>query len=139
MLSAREIEESEVVQLDFQKLSRIAASGVPVLPVVLQDAATSEVLLIAYVNEEALRLSFREKRAVLYSTSRGEIWRKGETSGDILYLEEIRVNCEQNSLLYLVRKAGHGSCHTKDASGKHRSNCYYRKALNESTLRFLMP
>ena len=69
------------------------------------------VLFIGYANEEALETSLRERIAVLWSTSRNELWRKGATSGDVLELAEIRVNCEQNSLLYLVdgRPAEHAT------------------------------
>lgn len=130
-----EIEESRKLLLDFKKLKSVAMGGEDVLPAVIQDAASKEVLLIAYVNAEALRLSLAEKRAVFYSTSRGQIWRKGETSGDELALREIRVNCEQNSLLFLVTRKG-GACHTKDASGNTRQSCYYRRVLNESDLDF---
>lgn len=139
MPTANEIEESSRLQLDFGKLKQVCQTGIDVLPVVVQDARSAEVLLIAYVNREALRLSLEEKRAVFYSTSRGEIWRKGETSGDVLALKEVRVNCEQNSLLFLVEKTGRGSCHTKDAQGKSRSNCYYRKLLGNESLILLEP
>lgn len=140
MSTAHEIEESLTLTLDFDKLGSIGRRGFAVLPVVVQDAASLEVLLIAYVNAEALRLSLAEKRAVFFSTSRGEIWRKGETSGDWLDLEEVRVNCEQNSLLFLVHKRGIGSCHTKGADGKTRSNCYYRRVLKAPVdLAFIEP
>ena len=131
------VEESDRLMLDFGKLRKIAAGTADVLPVVVQDAKTLEVLLVAYVNDEALRLSIQEQRAVFYSTSRQEIWRKGETSGDTLSLGEIRVNCEQNSLLFMVDKAGSGSCHTRDASGKTRSNCYYRRLKSTELLEFI--
>ena len=97
------------------------------LPAILQHAETGEVLFIAYANEEALKESLRTGRAVLWSTSRNELWRKGEGSGDVLELAEIRVNCEQNSLLYRVRPAGEGVCHTKDTGGRARRTCYYRR------------
>ncbi len=131
------VEESDRLMLDFGKLRKIGAGTADVLPVVVQDATTLEVLLVAYVNEEALRLSIHEQRAVFYSTSRQEIWRKGDTSGDTLPLREIRVNCEQNSLLFLVDKAGHGACHTRDASGTTRSNCYYRRLKDAELLEFV--
>jgi phosphoribosyl-AMP cyclohydrolase len=131
------VEESDRLMLDFAKLRKIAAGSVDVLPVVVQDAHTLEVLLIAYVDAQALRLSIKEKRAVFYSTSRQQIWRKGETSGDKLLLKEIRVNCEQNSLLFLVEKTGGGACHTVDASGQHRSSCYYRRIKDEHLLEFV--
>ncbi|MFZ5627502.1 MAG: phosphoribosyl-AMP cyclohydrolase [Spirochaetota bacterium] len=131
------VEESDRLMLDFGKLRKIAAGTAEVLPVVVQDATTLEVLLIAYVNAEALRLSVEEGRAIFYSTSRQEIWRKGDTSGDTLSLKEIRVNCEQNSLLFLVDKAGKGACHTRDAAGKTRSNCYYRRLRGKELLEFV--
>lgn len=130
------IEEGQKLKLDFQKLSAIGKAGVAVLPAVIQDAQTLEVLLIAYVNQEALTASLAEKRAIFFSTSRQELWRKGDTSGDVLDLVEIRVNCEQNSLLYLVNKriAGSGACHTKDGAGHARSNCYYRRLISGEDL-----
>ncbi len=137
MSTANDIEESLNLKLDFAKLGDIGRRGFAVLPVVVQETETLEVLLIGYVNAEALRLSLEEKRAVFFSTSRGEIWRKGETSGDWLDLEEVRVNCEQNSLLFLVKKRSSGSCHTKGADGKTRSNCYYRRVKSSDLLEFL--
>jgi phosphoribosyl-AMP cyclohydrolase len=79
--------------------------------------------------------SLREKIAVLGSTSRNELWRKGSTSGDILSLVEIRVNCEQNSLLYLVRRSTGGACHTRLPSGAARPTCYYRTLVDGRSLR----
>lgn len=76
-----------------------------------------EVLTVSYTTEEALRLSLRQARVVLWSTSRNEIWPKGATSGDDLVISDIRTNCEQNSLLILVRKEGEGVCHTKGEDG----------------------
>jgi phosphoribosyl-AMP cyclohydrolase len=84
-------------------------------------------LILAYANEAAFEHTLKTKIATFWSTSRNELWIKGATSGDFLNLVEVRVNCEQNSLLYLVRPAGAGSCHTKDASGMARSGCYYRR------------
>lgn len=136
-MSVREIEESGKLQLDFDKIVGIGRAGHPVVPAVIQDADSGEVLLVAYVDREALHLSLAEKRAVFYSTSRGEIWRKGDTSGDTLALREIRVNCEQNSLLYLVTKSGSGSCHTRDKDGKTRGSCYYRRVKDKELLEFL--
>ena len=137
MSASAEIEESTGLKLDFNKLAQVAATGEALLPVAVQDAETLEMLLIAYVNAEALRLSIAEKRAVFFSTSRREIWRKGESSGDILKLAEIRVNCEQNSLLFLVTRTTGASCHTRDASGAARGSCYYRRLEGTEKLAFL--
>jgi phosphoribosyl-AMP cyclohydrolase len=130
------LEEGTKLQLDFAKLQKVGRTGIPVVPVVVQDANSREVLVVAYANEEALRHTLKTGRATFWSTSRNELWVKGATSGDTLELVEVRVNCEQNSLLYLVRMTGAGVCHTKDAAGHTRQTCYYR-ALRDGELRFL--
>jgi phosphoribosyl-AMP cyclohydrolase len=131
-----ELEEGTRAQLDFAKLRKIAETGQAVLPVVLQHADTGEVLFVGYANDKALAETLRVKQAVLWSTSRNELWHKGATSGDWLDLVDVRVNCEQNSLLYRVRPHA-GVCHTKDASGKARKRCYYRALKDAGTLEHL--
>lgn len=126
-----DLEEGSDLQLDFSKLSKVADTQAQVVPVVLQNARTLEVLYIGYANQLALDATIEEKRAVLWSTSRNELWRKGETSGDILKLVSVHVNCEQNSLLYFVEPVGRGVCHTKDVDGVARSTCYYRRIDND--------
>ncbi len=121
------LENDKAVLIDFEKLRKVAESKDPVVPVVVQDAATKEVLILAYANEAALRHTLETGLATFWSTSRHELWIKGKTSGDELAIVEVRVNCEQNSLLYLVTMKGKGSCHVKDASGKTRFGCYYRR------------
>ena len=121
------LEEGKQLQLDFTKLAKAAACGQDILPVVAQDADTKEVLILGYANAQALAETLQRGVAVFWSTSRNELWIKGLTSGDVLKLVEIRVNCEQNSLLYLVRPQGKGACHTKDSQGNTRSGCYYRR------------
>jgi phosphoribosyl-AMP cyclohydrolase len=130
-----ELEEGTRADLDFGKLSKVASTGTGVLPVVLQDAGSRDVLFIGYANREAVEATLKERIAVLWSTSRNELWRKGATSGDVLELVEIRVNCEQNSLLYLVRRTTGGACHTTLPSGEARPACYYRELTDENTLR----
>jgi phosphoribosyl-AMP cyclohydrolase len=122
-----DIEEGPELRLDFTKLQKVAASGQDLVPAVAQDHDTGEVLIVGYVNALALETALRERKATFWSTSRNELWIKGKTSGDYLELIEVRVNCEQNSLLYRVRLAGKGSCHTKGKDGKPRLGCYYRK------------
>ena len=131
----KELEEGTSVQLDFTKLQKVAKSGSPVLPVVVQDADSHEVLVVAYANREALDHTLKTGVATFWSTSRNELWIKGATSGDTLQLVDVRVNCEQNSLLYLVRMAGGGVCHTRDAHGHTRKTCYYR-SLKDGALVF---
>jgi phosphoribosyl-AMP cyclohydrolase len=132
----KEIEEGSDLQLDFTKLQKVAKTGLPVLPVVVQDADSRDVLLVAYSNREALEHSLKTGIATFWSTTRNELWIKGKTSGDTLQLVDVRVNCEQNSLLYLVRMLGGGVCHTKDTDGKTRWTCYYR-SLKDGKLDFL--
>lgn len=122
-----ELEEGSAARLDFAKLQAVAANGCEVIPAIAQDVSSGMVLMLGYVNAAALAEAQRIGRAVFWSTSRNELWIKGATSGDWLELLEIRVNCEQNSLLYLVRPAGGGTCHTRDGAGQHRPTCYYRR------------
>ena len=132
------LEESAELTLDFTKLEKVGAQvaaaraeGVTmpdpgVIPVAVQNADTKEVILVAYTNEYAMKESFAKRKLILWSTSRNKLWFKGETSGETFDLLEAYVNCEQNSLLYLVRPRRGGICHTQNARGEPR-NCYYRK------------
>ncbi len=125
MTSTNQLEEGTTLALDFTKLARVAE--VPgVLPCAVQNADTNEVILVAYVNQEALQASIETRSAVFWSTSRNELWEKGKTSGETFALVEVRVNCEQNSLLYRVRPRRAGICHTQNAAGLPR-NCFYRR------------
>lgn len=121
----KELEEGAELKLDFAKLAKVAACP-GVIPVAVQNADTREVILVAYVNEVALRKSIETRTAVFWSTSRNELWEKGKTSGETFDLLEVYVNCEQNSLLYVVRPKRGGICHTKNKAGRPR-NCYYRR------------
>lgn len=117
------LEESEEVLLQFAKRGGI-------LPVVVQDVASNDVLMLGYANEEAVAETVRSGLATFYSTSRQELWTKGLQSGDTLGIEEIRVDCDQDALLYRVHIHGHGVCHTRedrdDAKSPHRRRCFYR-------------
>jgi phosphoribosyl-AMP cyclohydrolase len=129
-ITPKALEHGKNILLDFEKLIKVAESPDPVIPVVVQDAATREVLILAYANETALRYTLESGLATFWSTSRQELWIKGKTSGDELAIVEVRVNCEQNSLLYLVTMRGKGSCHVKDALGQTKFGCYYRRIHN---------
>jgi phosphoribosyl-AMP cyclohydrolase len=121
-----ELEEGRALQLDFRKLLKATTACPDILPVAVQNADSGEVILVAYANQQALQASIAQRTAVFWSTSRNELWEKGKTSGETFDLVEIRVNCEQNSLLYRVRPRRGGICHTKNAHGEPR-NCYYRR------------
>jgi phosphoribosyl-AMP cyclohydrolase len=101
--------------------------GTGLIPVVTQDNSSKEVLILAFANQEAFEETRKSGYATYYSRSRNELWKKGLTSGDMLKIEEIRINCEQNSLLYLVTPMGKGACHAKMENGLPYSSCYYRK------------
>jgi len=133
---SEELEEGSELTIDFDKVAKIGRDGHQVVPVVLQDADSGDVLFIGYANEEAFRATLERKSAVLYSTSRDTLWHKGATSGDTLELVDVRINCEQNSLLYRVRKAGTGVCHTNDDQGVARQTCYYRTIVDPETVTF---
>jgi phosphoribosyl-AMP cyclohydrolase len=121
-----QLEEGSTLALDFGKLAKAAESSSPVLPVAIQHADTNEVILVAYTNESAFRTTLGERRLVLWSTSRNELWEKGASSGETFELVDAFVNCEQNSLLYKVRPTREAICHTRNQAG-HPRNCFYRR------------
>ena len=132
-----DLEEGTQLRLDWTKLDRVAGSHV--LPCAVQNADTLEVILLSYVNDEALRRSIETGSAVFWSTSRNELWEKGATSGETFELVEVRVNCEQNSIVFMVRPRRGGICHTRNAGGEPR-NCFYRRLnLGNSSLENLDP
>lgn len=120
------LEEGTELRLDFGKLAKVAERCPDVIPVAVQDADTNEVILVAYTNERAFKMSVETRTLVLWSTSRNELWEKGKSSGETFELLEAFVNCEQNSLVYKVRARRGRICHTKNRQGEPR-NCYYRR------------
>ena len=109
---SNEIEEGLKLQPKFD------ASGL--VTCVAADAATSEVLMVAHMNEEALRRTIASGEAWYFSRSRGALWRKGETSGHVQRVVEMRVDCDQDAILLRVEQTG-AACHTG------RRSCFYRK------------
>ncbi|QHI69760.1 phosphoribosyl-AMP cyclohydrolase [Tichowtungia aerotolerans] len=123
---SKELEEGLKLELDWNKLEKAVEGTKGIIPVAVQNADTKEVILVAYINQLAFEESLKRKMLVLWSSSRQELWVKGLTSGETFELIEARVNCEQNSLLFVVRPNRGGICHTKNECGEPR-NCYYRK------------
>jgi phosphoribosyl-AMP cyclohydrolase len=121
-------EHTTQLQIDF------GPDGQQLIPVVTQDARTKDVLILAFANREAFDETRRSGYATYWSRSRKELWKKGLTSGDMLKVEEIRVNCEQNSLVFLVTPQGRGACHAKQPDGSPYKSCYYRRVLPDDTL-----
>ncbi len=106
-------DEGLALALDFAKQDGL-------LPVVVQDAQSRAVLMLAYVNEAALQATQETGFAHYYSRSRDRLWKKGETSGHVQRVVEVLVDCDQDTLLYLVEQTG-PACHT------YRSTCFYRR------------
>lgn len=131
--SHKKLEEGTELMLDFGKVDAIGALKQQVIPVAVQNIDTEEIILVAYANEQALKISLETRIATFWSTSRNELWIKGATSGAQFDLLEVYVNCEQNSLVYKVRPRKGDICHTKNRVGEPR-NCYYRKLNFETGL-----
>ena len=91
------------------------------IPAVVQNKDTKEVLMVAYMNAQTLAQTVETKKATFWSRSRNEVWVKGETSGNYMYVDEIRVDCDGDCLVVFVTPAG-AACHTGNRS------CFYRKA-----------
>jgi phosphoribosyl-AMP cyclohydrolase len=91
------------------------------VPAIAQELGSGRLLTLAWVNRAALSLSVTEGRAVYWSRSRQQIWRKGEQSGHVQYIEEVRLDCDKDTVLLLVRQQGGIACHT----GRH--SCFYHK------------
>jgi phosphoribosyl-AMP cyclohydrolase/phosphoribosyl-ATP pyrophosphohydrolase/phosphoribosyl-AMP cyclohydrolase len=82
------------------------------VPAIVQDASTREVLMMAWMTAETLRMSLEQGRTVFWSRSRQEVWRKGDTSGDRQWIRAASYDCDGDVLLFEVEQEGHGACHT---------------------------
>ena len=91
------------------------------IPIVTQDAQSGELLMVAWANAEAVEATVAEGRAVYWSRSRGKLWRKGEESGNVQRLVEMRLDCDCDVLCYRVEQLGSIACHTG------RRSCFYRR------------
>ena len=92
-------------------------------PAVVQDAVTGQVLMLAWMNAQAYTLTLQTGQVHFWSRSRGELWRKGATSGSVLRVVEVRIDCDRDALLVLALPAG-PACHTGNVS------CFYRKVTD---------
>lgn len=94
------------------------------VPAVAQDAATGRVLTLAWMNREALAETARRGEAVYWSRSRARLWHKGETSGHVQKVRELRLDCDADTILLVVEQVGGIACHTG------RASCFYRRLEN---------
>ena len=126
-----ELEEGTLLDLQFEKRGGL-------LPVAVQETATGQLLMLASINREAFAKTIETKMATFWSTSRNQLWTKGETSGDFLSIDNILIDCDQDALVYQVTLMGNGVCHTFDSKGKHRKACFYREIdVENKKLKFI--
>ena len=114
MATAAPIEASE------DELARVHYGPDGLVPAIVQDVADGTVLMVAWMNEQTLRLTLAEGRTVFWSRSREEVWRKGETSGERQWIREASYDCDGDVLLFKVEQEGGGACHTGNRS------CFFR-------------
>jgi phosphoribosyl-AMP cyclohydrolase len=103
-----------MIQLDFKKTGGL-------IPAIAQDHATGEILMLAYMNQKAFDATLSSGKATYYSRSRQTLWIKGETSGNVQLVKEIRLDCDNDTVLLKVEQVGGAACHTG-----HRS-CFFKK------------
>lgn len=103
------------------ELASVTFNSDGLVPAIAQCAETGEVLMMAWMNAESLAMTFAEGRMVYWSRSRGELWRKGDTSGDRQFVQSARYDCDGDTLLFTVIQEGRGACHTGERS------CFFRE------------
>ncbi len=109
-------------------LDKISWDADGLVPVIAQEHDTGRILMFAWMNREALQLTSDTKQAVYWSRSRNRLWRKGEESGHVQNVHEIRLDCDEDVVLIKVEQIGGIACHT----GRH--NCFFKKLENENWL-----
>jgi phosphoribosyl-AMP cyclohydrolase len=108
------------VQLAFEKLGGL-------IPGIVQDHETGDVLMLGYLNSEALEQTQRTGEVHFFSRSRNRLWKKGETSGHVLRVREVRVDCDADALLFLVEAVGPGVCH------EGYQSCFFRSLESDGS------
>ncbi|MCD6585649.1 MAG: phosphoribosyl-AMP cyclohydrolase [Desulfobacteraceae bacterium] len=108
-----------MIELDFNKMGGLA-------PAIVQDNETGEVLMLAFMNKEAWEATLETGKATYYSRSRNQLWVKGETSGHVQLVKEIRVDCDDDTVILKVEQLGGAACH------KGYRSCFYRKVENNT-------
>lgn len=103
-----------MIKLDFEKTGGL-------IPAIAQDYKTGEVLMLAYMNRDSFDETLRSGRATYWSRSRSELWKKGETSGHMQHVKEIRVDCDNDTILLKVDQVGGAACH------KGYKSCFFSK------------
>jgi phosphoribosyl-AMP cyclohydrolase len=107
------------------EVSTVKFNADGLVPAIVQEASTRDVLMLAWMTRESLALTLDEGRTVFWSRSRGELWRKGETSGEVQRVREAYYDCDGDTLLFVVDQEGGGACHT----GHH--SCFFQRFGDE--------
>lgn len=118
------IKENEKKEIDLDFINTLKFNENNLIPVVVQDVNTKEVLMLAYMNKEAMQITLTEKKATYYSRSRKELWTKGETSGNIQQVVGFYYDCDKDTILLLVKQKG-VACHTGNYS------CFFNEILSD--------
>lgn len=113
--------------MDFFKTLKFDDKGL--IPAVIQDAKDNTILMVAYMNKESVKRTWKLKKSVFWSRSRKSFWLKGESSGNVQKVKEIRIDCDGDCLLVKVEQIGKAACHTGQRS------CFYRKVQPNRTLK----
>jgi len=103
-----------------EQLAGVKYDADGLVPAIAQDVRTKDILMMAWMNADTLRMTLDEGRMVYWSRSRQKVWRKGDTSGDGQYVHEAYYDCDADVLLFLVEQDGKGACHTGEYSCFHR-------------------
>lgn len=112
--------ERRVIEPTIEQLADIQFTSDGLVPAIVQDDGSDEVLMVGWMTAETLRQSLDEGRTVFWSRSRQEVWRKGDTSGDRQWIRSGHYDCDGDVLLFRVEQEGRGACHTG------RTSCFYR-------------
>ncbi len=113
-----------MIKLDFKKLDGL-------VPAVVQDHQTGEVLMVGFMNQEAWETTLSMGKATFYSRTRNSLWTKGLTSGNVQLIKEIRIDCDDDTVLLKVEQVGDAACHTG-----HRS-CFYQRVRKDQTIEIM--
>ncbi|MBI3992078.1 MAG: phosphoribosyl-AMP cyclohydrolase [Candidatus Lambdaproteobacteria bacterium] len=114
------------MELDFDK-------GGGLIPAVVQDASSSEVLMVAYVNREALDKTLQTGRMHYFSRSRNAIWMKGETSGNVQEVQSVLLDCDGDALVFKIKQVGGAACHTG------YNSCFFRRLEDDGSAHVIKP
>ena len=112
-----------MIELEFSK------SPDGLIPAIAQDYITGEVLMLAYVSEESLKITMETGCSTYWSRSRQELWKKGETSGNVQIIKDILVDCDSDTIIFKIEQIGDVACHTGERS------CFFRRISDNAIVR----